>query len=82
MAMLVGLQLVGVAGVPFKVTEPTVAPKFVPATVTGVPTGPEVGDMLLMVGADGEVLENVAVTLVVPFIGRLCWLVVPERAPA
>src|SRR5579864_3382519 len=52
-AMLVGLQLVGVVAVPLNVTVlvPCVVPKFVPLIVTGVPTGPEVWDRLVMVGA-------------------------------
>jgi hypothetical protein len=54
-AMLVALQLVGVAAVPLKVIvlEPCIAPKFVPAMVTGVPTGPELGLKLVMLGAVG-----------------------------
>jgi hypothetical protein len=49
--MLVALQLVGVAAVPLNVTVlvPCVPPMFVPAIVTGVPTGPEVGLKLVMV---------------------------------
>ena len=51
-AMLVALQLVGVAVVPLKVTVlvPCVAPKVVPVTVTDVPTGPDVVERLLMAG--------------------------------
>src|SRR5437879_9844352 len=51
--MLVLLQLVGVAVVPLKrtVLVPCVAPKFAPVIVTAVPTGPEVGDRLVMLGA-------------------------------
>jgi len=51
-AMLVLLQLVGVAVVPLKliVLLPCVAPKFVPAIVTDVPTAPDVGDRLVMLG--------------------------------
>src|SRR5438093_11612638 len=43
--MLVALQLVGVAAVPLNLTVlvPCVAPKFVPAIVTDVPTTPDVG---------------------------------------
>ncbi len=43
--ILVAFQLVGVAVVPLKVMVlvPCVDPKFVPAIVTEVPTGPEVG---------------------------------------
>jgi len=55
--MLVGLQLVGVADTPLKVTVPIVDPKFVPAIVTGVPTGPDVGFRLVMAGTDGAVGE-------------------------
>jgi hypothetical protein len=49
----VALQLVTVAVVPLKVTdpEPCVAPKFEPEIVTAIPTGPEVRERLLMVGA-------------------------------
>ncbi len=51
--MLVALQLVGVPGVPLKLTAlvPCVAPKFVPAIVTEVPTTPDVGLRLVMFGA-------------------------------
>ena len=52
-AMLVALQLVGVAAVPLNVTvlEPWLEPKFVPVIVTEVPTVPLVGDKLVMLGA-------------------------------
>src|SRR5436309_3060608 len=48
----VALQLVGVPVVPLNLTvlAPWVAPKLVPATVTDVPTAPEVGDRLVMLG--------------------------------
>src|SRR5271169_3150395 len=50
--MLVALQLVGVAAVPLNVTVlvPCVAPKLVPVIVTAVPTIPDVGARLVMVG--------------------------------
>jgi hypothetical protein len=50
-AMLVSLQLVGVAGVPLKVTVllPSELPIFSPAT--GVPTSPEFGVRLVIWGA-------------------------------
>ncbi len=53
--MLAALQLVGVAAVPLNMTVlvPCVAPKFAPVIVTSVPTGPEVGDALAMLGAEG-----------------------------
>ncbi len=54
--ILVLLQLVGVAAVQLKlrVLLPCVAPKLLPAIVTAVPAGPEVGDRLLMTGAAVE----------------------------
>src|SRR6266850_2215892 len=53
--MLVALQLVGVPAVPLKVTVlvPCVVPKFVPAIVTGVPTAPDAGFRLVMLGGGG-----------------------------
>jgi hypothetical protein len=53
--MLVADQLVGVAAVPLNVTVllPWVVPKFVPAIVTAVPTGPLVGETLVTLGAKG-----------------------------
>src|SRR6266481_2190341 len=49
---LVALQLVGVAVIPlnFTVLVPCVAPKFAPLIVTEVPTNPEVGLKLVMLG--------------------------------
>jgi hypothetical protein len=46
------LQIVGVPAVPLKVTVlvPWLDPKFVPVMVTDVPTGPEVGEIPLIVG--------------------------------
>src|SRR6185369_12883238 len=51
--MLVDDHEVGVAVVPLNVTvlAPCEAPKFVPAIVTTVPTGPLLGDRLVSVGA-------------------------------
>jgi hypothetical protein len=53
----VALQLVGVAAVPLNVTVlvPWLEPKFVPAIVTDVPTAPELGDRLLMLGTASTV---------------------------
>jgi hypothetical protein len=50
---LVADQLVTVASVPLNrtVLAPCVAPKFVPVIVTDVPTGPVVGERLVMVGS-------------------------------
>jgi len=52
------LQLVGVAEVPLKLTvlAPCVAPKFVPVIVTDVPTGPDVGDRLLIIGGTAKLI--------------------------
>ena len=51
--ILVAVQLVGVAATPLNVTVlvPCVAPKLVPLIVTEVPTAPEAGDTLVMLGA-------------------------------
>jgi hypothetical protein len=51
----VELQLEVVAETPLKATAlvPFVAPKFVPLIVTEVPTGPDVGDIPIMVGVVG-----------------------------
>jgi hypothetical protein len=51
--MLVADQLVAVAFVPFSeiVLFPWLAPKFVPVIRTDDPTGPELGEMLAIVGA-------------------------------
>jgi len=51
--MRVALQLVGVATLPLNrtVLVPCVAPKFVPVIVTAVPTGPDTGNRLVMLGA-------------------------------
>jgi hypothetical protein len=58
--MLVALQLVVVAVVPLNVTVPE-DPKFVPVIVTAVPTAPEVGDRLVIVGALVLAFVNVQV---------------------
>jgi hypothetical protein len=50
--MLVALQLVAVAAVPLNVTVlvPGLDPKLAPAIVTTVPTGPEIGERLVIEG--------------------------------
>src|SRR6266571_6602022 len=65
--MLVALQLVGVAAVPLNVTVlvPCDAPKFAPAIVTEVPTVPELGVKLVMLG--GGVVVRVKFT---PLLAR------------
>jgi hypothetical protein len=51
--MLVAAHVVGVAAVPLNVTVlvPCLVPKFAPAIVTGVPTGPEVCERPVTIGA-------------------------------
>ncbi len=69
-AMLVALQLVGVATVPLNVTVlvPCVPPKFVPAIVTEVPATPDVGFKLVMLGAGSKLLtETTTLALVAEF---------------
>jgi hypothetical protein len=55
----VALQTVGAADVPLNVTvlAPCVVPKFVPVIVTEAPTGPDVGDTLLMTGAGDKTVN-------------------------
>jgi hypothetical protein len=56
--MLVALHVVGVASVPLNVTVPAVVPKFVPAIVTTVPIGPDVGLTVVMLGAGGVTVNR------------------------
>ena len=70
-AILVALQLVVVAAVPLNVTIPE-DPKFVPMIVTAVPTAPDVGDRLAMLGA-GDPATNMIVS-------KVDWELVPTAA--
>ncbi|MGB2636895.1 MAG: hypothetical protein WAM58_23410 [Candidatus Acidiferrum sp.] len=56
-------QLVGVATVPLNVTVlvPWIEPKLVPEIVMDVPTAPEVGDKLVMLGATVKLIPLLAV---------------------
>jgi hypothetical protein len=65
--MLVELQLVGVAAIPlnFTVLTPCVVPKFAPLIVTDVPTNPDVGFKLVMLGA-GTVTVKLTPLLATP----------------
>jgi hypothetical protein len=77
-AMLVALQLVGVAVVPLNliVLLPCVAPKSVPVTVTDAPTAPEVRLRLVIAGVGRRV--NVAALVSTP----LAWTItLPVVAP-
>jgi hypothetical protein len=64
--MLLALQLVGVPEIPLNVTVlvPCAAPKLAPAIVTDVPTGPEAGVRLVMLG--GVVTVKVMPLLATP----------------
>ena len=61
--MALALQLVGVATVPLNRTTlvPCVAPKFAPLMVTAVPTVPDVGDRLAMLGAFATIFVETSV---------------------
>jgi len=63
--MLVLLQLVAVAVKPLNVTRlfPWLAPKPAPVTVTDVPTGPDVGLILVIVGADPPLPPTLKATI-------------------
>ncbi len=65
--MLVALQVVGAAAVPLNwtVLAPCDAPKLLPAIVTDVPTAPDVGLTLVILG--GVVTAKVTPLLGVPF---------------
>jgi hypothetical protein len=66
--MLVAFQLVGAPAVPLKVSvlAPCVAPKFAPLIVTDVPTAPDVGFRLVMLGGGGAVTVKFIPLLVTP----------------
>lgn len=77
--MLVALQLVTLAAVPLKLTEPLpcVEPKLVPVIVTDVPTVADVGDRLVILGAETTV--KLLPALSTPFACRTTFPVVaPE----
>src|SRR5216683_6489433 len=88
-AMLVGLQLVGVAMTPLTVTvlDPCacVVPKFVPVMVMDDPTGPELALSKVTVGVANTVKE--AVLLVAPMppsvevMALVVLLIVPAAVP-
>lgn len=65
--MLVGVQLVGVPKIPLKATLLPCCgvPKVVPVIVTEVPTGPEVGDKLVMLGVTVKAMPLLAKPLTV-----------------
>jgi hypothetical protein len=81
-AILVALQLVGVAVVPLKVTVlvPWVAPNVVPAMVTDVPVAPEVGVRLFIFGVTVKVTPLLAWPLTVTTTGPVVALAGTGRA--
>jgi len=72
----VALQLVGVANTPPNVTVPWVEPNAVPVMVTDVPTGPEVGDKLVIAGAGTTVKDTILL-----FTPLACTSTLPVVAP-
>src|SRR6266849_591072 len=78
--MLAVLQLVAIAAVPlnFTVLVPCVAPHFAPPIVTEVPTGPDVGFKLVMLGA-GTVTVKLTPLLTTP---PIVTTTLPVVAPA
>jgi len=79
-AMLVALQLVGVAAVPLNVTVlvPCEAPKLAPVIVTDVPTNPDVGLRLVMLGAGVVTVKFTVLLATLPTVTTTP----PEVAPA
>jgi hypothetical protein len=79
--MLVAVQLVAVAVVPLKATVlvPCVAPKFAPLIVTDVPTAPDVGFKVVMLGGGGVVTVKVVPLLATPPTVTMTF---PVAAPA
>jgi hypothetical protein len=78
-AMLVALQLVGVAAVPLKVTVlvPCEAPKLVPVIATDAPTGPELGLRLVILGAEGTTVKTTPLLTWPPTVTTTLPVVVP-----
>ena len=84
-AMLVALQLVGIAGVPLNVTVlvPWLAPKFVPVIVTEVPTTPEVGFRFVIEGpVVPPPLAALKAASAAPHLSETLRLAVAEAVPA
>jgi hypothetical protein len=77
--MLVAVQLVGVEAVPlnFTVLEPCVVPKFIPAIDTEVPTGPEAGDKLVMLGVAADTAKLTPLLATAPTVTTTFPVVAP-----
>jgi hypothetical protein len=78
-AILVALQLVAVAVVPlnFTVLVPCVAPKFAPLIVTDVPTAPDVGFRLVMLGVGTGTVKFTPLLATPPTVTTTLPVVVP-----
>src|SRR5260370_33052930 len=83
-AILVALQLVGVAPIPLKVTMlvPWVAPKFAPVIVTGVPSTPDVGFRLVMLGATAAAVAVKFTPVTLAPLTAMLWLPGVKVKPA
>src|ERR1700730_11749053 len=80
--MLAGLQLVGVVEVPLNVTGSGDDPKFSPAIVTGVPTGPLLGVRLVMVGPEEATVNAMPLLATPPTVTMILPLVEPAGTGA
>jgi hypothetical protein len=82
--MLVADQDVGVAVVPLNLTVlvPFVDPKFAPAIVTDVPTGPLAGVRLVTVGAFAATVNIIALLAAPPTVTTTFPLVAPDGTAA
>jgi len=77
--MLDAPQLVGAAAIPLNVTvlDPCVAPKFAPAIVTGVPTTPDAGFRLVILGAGTVTVKLAPLLATVPTVTMTLPVVAP-----
>src|SRR5271165_4465439 len=82
--MLVALQLVGVAAIPLNLTvlAPCVAPKFAPVIVTEVPSPPDVGFKLVMLGAGTVTVKLVPLLATPPTVTTTFPVVAPAGTGA
>ena len=82
--MLVALQLAGVAVTPlnFTVLVPCVVPKFAPLIVTDVPTTPDVGFRLVMLGGGGVTAKFIPLLATPPTVTTTFPVVAPVGTAA
>src|SRR5437899_5576801 len=81
--MLDAVQLVGVAAVPLNLTVlvPWVEPKFVPVIVTEVPTEPEAGFKLVMLGGTNTRFAVKLTRVTLPTFTDVFWLLALNVSP-